>query len=464
MADLPGAFSDMAQTVADASCLHTDITGPSILGALSTCCNRHHVVVDDLRDWTEPTSLYLLGIADSGEGKSTCLKHLFRPIKEWVKRKNADLRPEIAENEQRLRNLQNRLSQAEKDLKRGKATEEETIRLAQEIAAFERVKPVRLICDGDVTTEQLAVLLQDNGEHISVVSTEGGVFDTIAGRYNHNIVNSDLWLKAFNGESASIDRKMSASVTLDAPVVTAFIFCQPVVKNKLLGKTELRFNGFCERFLVFEPPSSVGQGRFDVPALSQPTLTAYTNEICRLLEIEETQYLRFSPAARAQFGEWYNAFEKAIPLSFPDLKGWARKHPGIIARVAGLLQLATDGSSTITEETMFAAINISDFFTEQAQIVFRGQGLGQDERDADYLWGKIKGMDPQRDEEGELFITYTDLQHRARNRERFSRREQYVGGLQVLIDKGYISIPAETNIEDVRVIYINPIAWGDKNE
>lgn len=452
----------MAQNVADATCLHTDMTGPSILGALSTCCNRHHVVINDLRDWTEPTSLYLLGIAESGEGKSPCLRKLFRPINEWVKQKNADLRPEIAENEQRLRNLQNRLSQAEKDLKRGKATEEETIRLAQEIAAFERVKPVRLICDGDVTSEALAVLLENNGEHLSVISTEGGIFDLVSGKYSNGIINSDLWLKAFSGEPASVDRKMSASITLDAPVMTAFIFCQPVVVNKLLGKTELRFNGFCERFLVFAPPSSVGLGRFDAPALSQPVVTAYTNEICRLLEIKETKYLRFSPGARAQFCEWYNAFEKAIPLSFPDLKGWARKHPGIIARVAGLLQLATDGSSTITEETMFAAINISDFFTEQAQIVFRGQGLGQDERDADYLWGKIKGMDPQRDEDGELFITYTELQHRARNREKFSRREQYAGGLQVLIDTSHIAIPAATNIEDVRIIYINPKAWGDR--
>ena len=64
----------------------------------------------------------------------------------------------------------------------------------------------RLVAD-DVTPEAVASLLAECGGSIAVVSAEGGVFDIIAGRYNGNIPNMDVWLKGHSGDMIRVDRK-----------------------------------------------------------------------------------------------------------------------------------------------------------------------------------------------------------------------------------------------------------------
>ena len=49
-----------------------------------------------------------------------------------------------------------------------------------------RAKPLRLIAD-DITAEALTSLLAENKGLMTIISTEGGLFDTLAGRYSNNI-------------------------------------------------------------------------------------------------------------------------------------------------------------------------------------------------------------------------------------------------------------------------------------
>ena len=57
----------------------------------------------------------------------------------------------------------------------------------------------------DITTEKLVSVLSDNGGHASLISSEGGIFDTLAGIYTKN-VNIDVMLKAYSGDSIRVDR------------------------------------------------------------------------------------------------------------------------------------------------------------------------------------------------------------------------------------------------------------------
>ena len=67
----------------------------------------------------------------------------------------------------------------------------------QGIADFVELKPLQLYVD-DITTEKLVSVLSDNGGHASLISSEGGIFDTLAGIYTKN-VNIDVMLKGYSG-------------------------------------------------------------------------------------------------------------------------------------------------------------------------------------------------------------------------------------------------------------------------
>lgn len=456
---LPPVFADMCKAVTESLSVSQDLVAASLIGILSVCLNRHRVIIDDGRDWDEPLCLYMMGIAPPGEKKSPVLKLLRKPVDDWVRRTNEERKPLIAESKQQYKNLQKQLKRAEIDLENGKGDEAETLRLAAEIDAFQPVKPIRLY-SGDTTTEKLADLLQENDEQFSILSTEGGILQTIAGRYQNGVANSDLYLQAFNGEPVSVDRKNSGSILLNGPTLSIILFCQPVVWSSLIEKDELRNNGFVDRFLPFAPKSCIGQDRFRAPILPPKVVTNYANAIERLLNIDSTIYLRMSPGAGKAYEDFFDGFTKDIQFLYEDMTGWASKHRGIVARIAAILQLADDGSATITSDNMYKAILIADYFQEQARVILRSGGMGQAEQQAQHILRRLKEHKELTfiNEAGETVIKYRDLYNYSR-KNGLRKKEDYKEPLQVLVDKGYIDMDG-ADFEKVTEYYINPTIWG----
>ena len=58
----------------------------------------------------------------------------------------------------------------------------------------------------DVTPERLGTILADNDERMAWLSSEGGIFEMLGGRYSKGIPNLDLVLKAHIGDSERVDR------------------------------------------------------------------------------------------------------------------------------------------------------------------------------------------------------------------------------------------------------------------
>lgn len=63
-----------------------------------------------------------------------------------------------------------------------------------------------LIAD-DTTVEALISKMSENGEKMALVSSEGGIFNTLAGLYSGEMTNMDIILKAFSGDFVQVDRK-----------------------------------------------------------------------------------------------------------------------------------------------------------------------------------------------------------------------------------------------------------------
>lgn len=449
----------MCRAVSESLTVSTDMAAAAGLGVLSVACNKYGVALKD--GWFQPLTLYMVICAEAGEKKSPVLNAMKKPLDDWSKQRNIDLKGEIAESKQKYRNMKNLLKRAEKDAENGKdGAEEETLRLAREIDAFESVRPVRLY-SGDVTSEKLVQLLSDNGERFAILSSEGGILQVLSGdRYGNGTANYDIYCQGYNGETVNVDRINSGTVTMENPVLSMTLFVQPVILAGLLGNETLQGVGLCDRCLYAAPISTIGKERFDAIPIPGNVEAGYSNMIRRLLEGRE-RTLWLSDEAREQFAGYYNRFTKDIPFAYEDLKGWASKFRGTVGRIAGILQLCEDADSgRISGDNMMRAIILSDYFTEQARLILREGGMNQNEQTAKYLLDRVRALRDKTyaDEAGRIVLKYRDLRANV-NKRGLKQKADYDEPLQCLIDKGWIDVNAEV-FAQVTELYINPAVWG----
>jgi hypothetical protein len=144
-----------------------------------------------------------------------------KPIYKYEKEENKRNRNEIIRGEAELKNLLRGIEKAEKS-----GDTEEIIRLKAQYMEIDenRTKLLRLIAD-DVTSEALATLLYKNDGVMTIISTEGGLFDTLAGRYSKTI-NIDAILKAHCGDQIRTDRVLRESELIDRPTLTMILSAQ----------------------------------------------------------------------------------------------------------------------------------------------------------------------------------------------------------------------------------------------
>ena len=136
----------------------------------------------------------------------------------------------------------------------------------------------RLVAD-DVTPEAVASLLAEQTGRIAVISAEGGVFDIIAGRYNGNIPNMDVWLKGHSGDMIRVDRKGRPPEYIRKPALTLGLMIQPEVLKSIAAQRAFRGRGLIARFLYALPVSQVGYRKTGAPPLSETVRTAYDADI-----------------------------------------------------------------------------------------------------------------------------------------------------------------------------------------
>ena len=89
---------------------------------------------------------------------------------------------------------------------------------------------------------------------MTIISTEGGLFDTLAGRYS-NSVSIDPLLKAYSGDRIQVDRKGRESEIIRDPALTMLLTAQDNVLAGLMGNEIFKARGLTARFLYCRPKS-----------------------------------------------------------------------------------------------------------------------------------------------------------------------------------------------------------------
>jgi replicative DNA helicase len=399
---LPGWVGDMAGAVAASTQTPPALSVMAALSVLATCLQGRFEVAPWSTSYSEVLALWTLGVADSGARKSAVLGAMMAPLLGWEKRQRDRVRPEIAERESMRVVAAKRIERLKTEAARAKGNEEreaKRIEIQQELEAMPGELVAPRLFTGDCTAERLQTMLAEHAGRMAILSDEGGIFGVMAGQYTGGRAYLDCFLQAYSGSPIRVDRG-GRLAHIDRPVLSFGLLLQPDTLADVAKSRNFRGSGLLARFLYAAPVSTVGKrdvrDHRDVPA---EVARAWDAHICGLLDGAtlpdgKPRVLGFSATALElwlEFAEHVEANQGA-GCQWSDIRDWTSKLPGTVARIAGLLELAANGTGAeaVNTDGMVRAVSLGHLLIEHALAAFAQMGAGKAEGDAEALLAWIK--------------------------------------------------------------------------
>jgi hypothetical protein len=432
---LPEPLTDWVKAVAESTATVVDMAAVCVLPVIALAV-QGKFEIEGKADYTEPLNLYVLIIARSGERKSAIVKKMTHAIMEYERAENSTRRAQIAERETKLNSLKKKRNESDK---KGKIQEAQQYDAQYKTIEAHKVKLLRLIAD-DATPEALTSLLADNGGIMSVISTEGGFFDTLAGRYS-NTVSIDTVLKAHSGDPIYVDRKGSPPEEVANPALTMLLAAQENVLEGLLNNEVFKGRGLTARILYSKPNSLVGKREYDTPKIPIGIKAEYDNLMIALLRIPRPQNgfpkgLHLDKRASARLTKYFNWIERQLGGELRNMDGWGEKLVGATLRIAGILHCVQNSKSpsdaSVTVDTLNRAIKIGKYFLEHAKFAHSMMG-------ADKTLQGAKRVLRRLEQQTEREMTKYDIFHMCRGRG-VTTVDDILPSLELLIEYGYLKV------------------------
>lgn len=450
---LPGPLSAFVERLAESTQTPEEMAGLLSLGVLATAFQgRYTVEVNP--DWTEPLCLYCVAVAAPGERKSAVLAALTKPIYEYEAERRDLEAAAVAQSQTERVLLEKALTVAQNQAASGKgdyeAKRQEALALSAQLAELKELVPYRLLVD-DTTPEKLVDLMEPQGGRITVVSAEGGVFDSIQGRYDRTS-NIDVYLKGHAGDPISVDRIGRKANYIPSPRLSMILTVQPSVLGGLMDNATLRGLGLCGRFLYTVCSSKVGRREINPPTIPQEVKEAYRQFIRSLLTGEGQGVIHLSTEADAVRQEYQAYIEEKLGNEWEHMRDWGGKATGAMLRIAALFHAATViGDPTavpIGPETIAGAVAVAEFLGKHAEAAYQSMGSNERVADAKYLWRKIEGTGLDEISKRELYRLCKG---------KFRTVEAMEPSLNTLVDMGYIRIEeVQTGGRPTKKLKVNP--------
>ncbi len=464
---LPTVIANMVTELAEATQTDPAMPGTSALTVLAACAGGH-AKIQVRSGWCEPLCLHTNTIARPGERKSAVQEAMVAPLHDA----EAELsvagemeRLKLADELDMAKGTVDKLNRAAVDAAakaaqpgataKDKDARESTAQAAKDAKAAMREIQVpvvpRLLAD-DVTPEATASLLAEHHGRISIISSEGGIFETIAGRYSR-AVNMDVFLKGHSGDRIRVDRQGRPAQHIPSPALTMGLMVQPRVIETIATNRDFVGRGLLARFLYAVPVSKVGSRVSAAAPVSKLTESTYSNRIKRLASdlagwAGDPALLVLDAAAEAEVRRIQDDVEPTLvgdgELSSPaSLTEWGSKYVGAVVRIAGLLHLAERGADPgvlhaginhpVNLDTIRGAERIGRYFKAAAINVFTGMA-DPNAVDARYLLDRAVSLGHDEVSERDMFT--------ACSRSRFPTKADMQPALRRLIDHGYL-LPAD---------------------
>lgn len=377
-------YQEYIKAVAHA--IEVDVAVPAcvFLSVLATCWQKRSKI-KLLNTWSEPLNLYVCNILESGERKSAVLRRMCKPIYDKQKELYENSKNDVARAKASLKIKQTELSNLhvklhkEKDFVEKQNIEDRIYQLQLDVDSHDDKTPHTWVYD-DITNEKLAIALQKNNETAAIFSSEGGLFTTIAGLYNNQLSNYDIYLKGYDGDYISVSRVSRDDVILKNPLITMYLAVQKDVINKMANNEGLRARGFVARWLFSMCESMIGKRKIQDIEIDRSLESLYHQKIIEMLEPsiygDEPTVIKLSNDAWEMWKSFGDKIEEEQKID-GDLHGFqdfGSKMSGKIGRIAGLLHIAKYDSCyhkyDVDLDTMTNAIRLGGYFINNLLITF----------------------------------------------------------------------------------------------
>lgn len=379
--------------------------------------------------------------------KSAVFRAATAPLSDWQRSEWERLQPIINRTQSEHKTLTGRIEHLR--AKAAKVPDSQVPDIMREIEILENDLPEvptlpRLYVD-DCTPEHMATLTGENRERLSILSSEGGIFQIIGGRYSKsNTPNLQLLLQAHEGDSHVVDRGSRPGVFLSSPAITIGLTVQPDVIRSLSLTPEFRGRGLTARFLFFAPESNIGRRTLDAPPMPASVADNYAATVKAVLDHPWAtdkngnpcaHVLKLSPEAFAMWKDFSFVIEAGLAPGgqFEHISDWAGKLSAAVARLAAILHVARYAHTEpwtrpISFDDMDAAVRLAYVLSQHALTVFdcMGADAALDDARAVLAWIKREGL------------TEFTRRDALRCNARFRRAEELDGPLDVLTERGFV--------------------------
>ena len=259
----PTWVAEQVTAVAEFTQTPPDLAASIALACLSTAAGGR-AEIEVRGSWREPTNLYTVVVLPPGSRKSAVFAAMIAPIMLAEKALIERAAPAIIEAEISAKVAQKAaektaLAAANADMSGRDTLIAEATAAAMNAEAITVPAKPRLVAD-DVTSEKAASMLAEQGGRLAILSPEGGIFSTIAGRYS-GTPNLEVFLKGHAGDLMRVDRGSRDSEHVDKPALTMGLAVQPEILRDIAGMPGFRGLGLLARILFALPENTVGRRR-----------------------------------------------------------------------------------------------------------------------------------------------------------------------------------------------------------
>lgn len=364
---LPEWMQPIVLAVADDLQAEPDLPGVLGLVALSVACaGKRKVVVRN--SWREPLNIYAAVALPPSSGKSPAFKWMLGVVRRFEKERMDTSRVQVEHVAQKRRIIEKAMRKAE-----DRGDVQEALIQSDLLLNTPELFPFRLIVD-DATPEALVQKLYEHGQRLALLSTEGGPFGMMGGRYSDS-ANLDPYLKPWSNDSISVDRIGRQTTVLDHPTLTIGLTVQPSVIAKLAENPDLIGRGLTARFMYSVPMTNNGaRDMFHEGDISPEVVDPYERRILGLLtselDVEGHPDVVIERDAVAEFHGWRQGLENQRGYGGPLnlVSEWTTKLESTVARVAGLFALA-DLVEVVDVATMRRAIALGNYWLSHIKAV-----------------------------------------------------------------------------------------------
>ena len=367
---LPGYMRAYTHEVAQELQAAPDL--PAVLGitALSIIATGRFVLHVRGR-WTESLNLYTVVAMPPGAGKTPAFNAMLGIIRKHDATQHDAEKERATHVAQKRRILEKHMKKAEEQ-----GATEDAARYMDELLHTPEIILPRIIAD-DATPEALIDLLSKQNGKIALLSSEGGPFEMMGGRYSDK-ANLDVYLKAWSGDQIVVDRVGRGSTTVQNPNMIVGLTVQPDVIRALADKPEFRGRGLTSRFMYSLPPNNVGARNLLTLADTTPDLqNAYNQQIQTLLDRHcvssstgDPVTITLQPEALQMFSTFRQNLEtrRAPDNDLQPMAEWTTKLESSVLRLAALYAF-TDGTPCVDPSTMQRALTVGEYWIAHAQAV-----------------------------------------------------------------------------------------------